>query len=222
MGGMILPGLLVLLLGAWPYLDKSSVNSDRRLVRRRNAGKQNLVFLPLWSASWFSPSSGRSARPVLGISTGPGQRGPKFQGGSEGTAGHRLKNEIGRWNLLGRRWCMLPRHRVLSSGAFGPDWRKYPSRISRIWFARRIGARRGRTGSGWPSSRSGHRDLSRADRCTTCHQARRLEGFRECTGALPHASIEILQIIPSRQYGCTVATAARAMQPTETARTPRS
>jgi quinol-cytochrome oxidoreductase complex cytochrome b subunit len=44
LGGMLVPGLLVLLLGAWPYLDKSSVNSVGVWFAKERR-RQNLIFL---------------------------------------------------------------------------------------------------------------------------------------------------------------------------------
>ena len=44
LGGMLVPGLLILLLGAWPYLDKSSVNSVGVWFAKERR-RQNLIFL---------------------------------------------------------------------------------------------------------------------------------------------------------------------------------
>ena len=46
-GGVVLPGLLVALLTAWPWLDRSPRAGRRRVVRRGAAARQNVVFLLL-------------------------------------------------------------------------------------------------------------------------------------------------------------------------------
>ena len=79
LGGMLVPGLLVLALGVWPYLDKSSVNSVGVWFARERR-KQNMIFLGVIVFILIFTIIGSICAVLIGNSTGHGKAGRKSPG----------------------------------------------------------------------------------------------------------------------------------------------
>ena len=203
LGGVLLPGLLVGLLAAWPWLDKSPALSRGRVVRQDARGRRT-------SSSWLI-----CLVVVLFTLVGTFCRGPYWHFYWPWQAWPEIPDEDLRWKsgpirptraATGPVLAVIGVLLVVSTVLFARndrehEWRYYQGSSSARW--PRSSARTRRRPCPLGSSRSGSRALGRADRCVTCHQATGWKGFETADEPFRTHPSEPLENHPSQQFGCT-------------------
>ena len=221
-GGVILPGLLVALLTIWPWLDRSSSRRGRRVAAAGAAPPERRV--PVDHRRGAGPDVHRhgAARALL-----------EHLLAVAGLAGD--PREDLRWrNAPPRR---IPAWTVGCMAVIGVAARRRHGAVHRGATARTTGAITRWSSAEWSPRNSARTrvaalpagvqqiwvgDLSRADRCITCHQATEYKGFENAEQPYRTHPPEPLKTAPdSRTTAARRAMAARAGRSTPTPRTAR-